>query len=400
MSTAIEINAYSSSGTRIFEKAILSFWQMNGPVSNAPAIYAPHQRFAAHDLLQFAEDVVAAIGASRSDARAVATNLVEADMRGVATHGVVRLPSYRRQVEDGEVDVKATPSLVRGEQAAVLVDGRHAFGAVTADFCLELATERAHKYGVAAASAYHCTHFGAAAHYTLRAARAGFVAIVAANTPAVMAPAGGKAAAIGNNPLSVGAPMPAGRDPVVLDMAQSVVARGRIKLAEMRGDSIPADWAVDVDGVPTSDANAALTGALLAFGGYKGYGLAVAVEILTSVLAGAGLSPELVNTSMTGTAVPRPGAVVGSVGHLFLVLDPNAFVGRPAFESAMARFVDALKSVDPAPGHDEVLLPGELEARAARAAARDGVPLAPATIQLLSELGQNLSVSLPEVIQQ
>jgi LDH2 family malate/lactate/ureidoglycolate dehydrogenase len=371
---------------------------MTIPVSNAPAISAPPQRFAAEDLLQFAEDVVVAIGGSPADARAVAMNLVEADMRGVGTHGVVRLPSYRRQVQDGEVDVRATPSLVRGDRAALVVDGAHAFGAVTAGFCLDLATERAKEFGVAAASAFHCTHFGAAAHYTLRAARAGFVAIAAANTPAVMAPYGGKSAAIGNNPLSIAAPMPPGRQPIVLDMAQSVVARGRIKLAEMRGDSIPDDWAVDADGLPTGDASAALAGALLAFGGYKGYGLAVAVEILTSVLAGAGLSPELVNTSMTGPPIARPGAVVGSVGYYFLVLDPDAFLGRSAFESAMARFADAMKAVDPAPGHEEVLLPGELEARAARAAARDGVPVAPATVLLLSELGQELSVPLPEVL--
>jgi LDH2 family malate/lactate/ureidoglycolate dehydrogenase len=170
-----------------------------------------------------------------SEAAALVTeSLLQADIRGVATHGSVRLPSYCHEVRDGVVDAQAEPVILadRGG-AAVFVDGRHAFGAVTATFCLDLAVERALAGGVGSISARHCAHFGAAAHYALRGAERGCVTIVVSNTPAVMAPYGGGEPAIGNNPFAVAAPMPQGRPAFVLDMAQSVVARGRIKLAEM-----------------------------------------------------------------------------------------------------------------------------------------------------------------------
>jgi LDH2 family malate/lactate/ureidoglycolate dehydrogenase len=282
--------------------------------------------------------------------------------------------------------------------ATAFVDGAQAFGAATANFSMDLALERASGLGVGVAVARRCAHFGAAAHYVLRAARNGYVAFAASNTPAVMAPHGGRSAAIGNNPFALGAAHADGREPLVLDMAQSVVARGRIKLAEMAGESIPEHWAIAPDGLPTADPTAALAGALLASGGYKGYGIALAVEILTSVLSGSLLSPELLNTSMTGEAISRPGAVVGNQSQIFVALDPTAFAGREVFTAGLARLAEAMKSVDPAPGYEEVLVPGEPEERAAADAAALGVPLADATIALLSDLAEALSLDFPNPI--
>jgi LDH2 family malate/lactate/ureidoglycolate dehydrogenase len=351
------------------------------------------------DLLRFGEQVLGALNVRAPVAEAVALSLVEADSRGVPTHGLVRLPSYVRQVQTGEVRPEAEPRVLGDRGAAVHVDGANAFGAVTANFSLDLALERSGVHGVGVVSARRCAHFGAAALYPLRAARRGFVALVASNTPAVMAPYGGRHAAIGNNPLAIAAPMPDGREPFVLDFAQSVVARGHVKLAEMRGESIPSGWALGPDGEPTTDPAVALSGALLPFGGYKGYGLALAVEVLTSVLAGADLSPDLLNTSMTGAPANRPGARVGSVGQLFVVLDPSAFAGRDGFLSGMDRLVAAMKSVPPASGFSEVLLPGEPELRAAEFAARRGIPLTQSTLKLLSDLAQSLSLTFPEAIE-
>lgn len=220
--------------------------------------------------------------------------------------------------------------------------------------------------------------------------------IVFSNTPAVMAPYGGGEPAIGNNPFAVAAPMPPGRPAFVLDMAQSVVARGRIKLAEMAGATILEDWAVDQEGRPTTDPTAALAGALPAFGGYKGSGIALVIELLTSVLAGSTLGPQMVNTSMTGAVARRPGVNVGSPSQLFLALDPDAFAGREAFADGIRRLADAIKAVRPAVGVDEVLLPGELEHRAAADAERSGVPLAPSTVQFLSEFATSASLPFPE----
>jgi LDH2 family malate/lactate/ureidoglycolate dehydrogenase len=202
---------------------------------------------------------------------------------------------------------------------------------------------------------------------------------------------------VGNNPIAIAAPM-ADDEPFVLDMAQTVVARGRIKLAEMAGEPIPAGWAIDPDGLPTSDPSRALAGALLPFGGYKGYGLALAVEALTGVLAGAGLSPELANTSMTGNPASREGTQPGSVGSFYLALDPEAFTGRAHYEATLARLREGVTSVRRAPGSNEVLFPGELERRATEDARENGVPLARGTVAMLDELAADLDIKIPEPV--
>jgi LDH2 family malate/lactate/ureidoglycolate dehydrogenase len=352
-------------------------------------------RFREQDLFEFGEQVLGAIGAPPAAAAAVAESLTQADVRGVGTHGLVRLPSYRRQIEKGEVNVTAEPRIAREHGATALVDGGQAFGALTANFSIEIAMERAERHGAGVAAAFGCMHFGTAAHYALRAARHGMVGLAAANTPGLMAPFGGAEPALGNNPFAIAAPMPEGREPFVLDMAQTVVARGRIKLAEMNGQPIPGDWALDPDGRPTTDPTQALAGALLPFGGYKGYGLALAVEALTGVLAGAGLSPELANTSMTGAPVSRRNAKVGSVGNLFLALDPERFGGLAVFRDGLGRLTGAMKAVRPADGFSEVLIPGEREARAAATAALEGVPLARSTIETLEAMAAELGVPFP-----
>jgi LDH2 family malate/lactate/ureidoglycolate dehydrogenase len=353
------------------------------------------QRFQEAELLRFAQRVLTALDTPPATARIVAESLVEADVRGVATHGVVRLPSYRRQVDDQEVRAQAQPRVVHEHGATAYVDGGQAFGALTAEFCIDLATERAERHGVGAVSARGCMHFGAAARYALRAAQRGLVGIVATNTPGVMAPYGGLAPVVGNNPFAIAAPMPGGRPAFVLDMAQTVVARGRIKLAEMNEMEIPEGWALDADGEPTTDPTAALAGALLPFGGYKGYGLALAVEVLTAALAGAGLSSELANTSMTGRPAAREGVKVGSVGNLFIALAPDAFAGRDVFGQALLRIADAVTSVSPRAGFSEVLLPGQLEARATADAAENGVPLSAPTVAQLGDLAAGLGIASP-----
>ncbi len=346
--------------------------------------------------MRFGEAALRALGTPDHAASLVAQSLVQADVRGVATHGIVRLPSYRAQLMAGEVCPTAAPEVLTDHGGAtVFVDGHHAFGAVTARFCMDLAAERARELGAGVVCARNCSHFGAAAHYALQGAERGCVAFAASNTPAVMAPYGGRQATIGNNPFAIAAPSSGERLPFVLDIAQSVVARGRIKLAEMAGQRIPEGWAIDREGRPTSDPTAGLGGALLAVGGHKGSGLALAIELITSVLSGSRIGAELQNTSMTGAAGRRGGGAVGSVSQLFLALDPDAFAGSEAFAAGFEKLAAAISGAEPAPGFDEVLLPGEREYRAAQQAATAGVELAPTTVQLLDELASELSLSTP-----
>jgi LDH2 family malate/lactate/ureidoglycolate dehydrogenase len=210
-----------------------------------------------------------------------------------------------------------------------------------------------------------------------------------------MAPWGGAEAGLGNNPLSVAAPMPDGVPPFLLDFAQSAVSRGRIKLAERGGKPIPSSWALDPAGRPTTDPSAALAGALLPSGGHKGYALALAIEVLTGVLAGGELGPELINASLTGTASSSSAVRVGTVGSLYVAVDPAYFVGREAFLARMGRLRELIKATSPAPGFDEVLVPGEPEARAAEKAFAGGIELEESTIAELVDLGGSASVAFP-----
>jgi LDH2 family malate/lactate/ureidoglycolate dehydrogenase len=257
------------------------------------------------------------------------------------------------------------------------------------------AIARAERFGVGFVAARGCTHFGAAAFYTLRAAERGLIGVAATSTPGVMAPWGGAEGRLGNNPLSVAAPMPDGMPPFALDLAQSAVSRGRIKLAELRGEEIPEEWAIDPGGLPTRDPVEALAGALLPSGGHKGSGLALAIEVLTSVLAGGELGPELVNTSMTGSANSTSTTRTGTVGSVYIAVDPDRFVGRQAFRTRMGRLAELIVSTPPAPGFGEVVLPGTIEARAQRVADTDGVPLDDSTVELLVALGASEAVSFP-----
>jgi LDH2 family malate/lactate/ureidoglycolate dehydrogenase len=210
-----------------------------------------------------------------------------------------------------------------------------------------------------------------------------------------MAPWGGAEARLGNNPLSVAAPMPNGEPPFVLDFAQSAVSRGRIKLAELNGESIPDSWALDAEGRPTIDPVAALSGALLPSGGHKGYGLAFAIEVLTGVLAGGELGPDLINASLTGSARSSSATRIGTVGSLYVAVDPARFAGRQEFGARMARLRDLIKATPPAPGFEEVLIPGEPEARATEKAQLRGIELEESTVRVLTDLGAAESVAFP-----
>ncbi|MEA2135461.1 MAG: hypothetical protein QOC68_3370 [Solirubrobacteraceae bacterium] len=353
-------------------------------------------RFAEPDLRRFSEAVLSRLGAPAAEAAVVTDSLIDADRRGVHTHGLVRLPSYCNLMRSGEVVLGVIPRISPEDGAVGMIDGRRGFGAVLGTYAVDQAILRAGRHGVALVTVRDANHFGAAAYYARRAANAGMVAVAATNTPAVMAPSGGAGPRLGNNPFSIAAPMPAGRPPFVLDMAQTAVSRGRIKLAEMAGVAIPQDWALAPDGSATTDPTEALAGALLPFGGYKGYGLALGVELLAGVLSGASLSPELVNTGMTGRRSTVTGEIPNSaVGNAYLVVDPEAFVGRDEYVVRMGRLADAIKATPSAPGVAEVLLPGELEARSEVEANRAGVALDPSGVDALERLGREHRLELP-----
>lgn len=342
--------------------------------------------------------ILSKVEVGESDAAVVADCLLDADRRGVHSHGLARLPSYVAQIEAAEVDVAARPVL-RGEAGpAAWVDANHCLGAVSSVLAMDAAIERALGFGIGAVTVREGNHFGAAAYYTQRAARRGLVGVTVTGTPGVMAPSGGTDPVLGNNPLSVAAPSGDGRAPFVLDMAQTAVARGRIKLAEEAGEEIPAGWALDSAGRPTTDPTAALDGALLPFGGYKASALTMALEVLTAALSGSPLSFELRNTGFTGDVRPGlPADGQGSgVGVLHLAIDPARFGADAGFPERVRALGEAVSSVRRAPGVETApVVPGAPEAERAARADRDGVAVHPPTGEALRALADRLGLVLP-----
>jgi len=252
---------------------------------------------------------------------------------------------------------------------------------VAAIFATDLCVGLAREHGVGAVAVRHSSHYGAAAIYSRRAAAAGMVALSLTNSDPLVIPFGGTEAALGTNPISLAAPTASGV--FDLDLATSQVAINRIFNARDEGRPIPEGWGVDEHGRSTTDPAKVRAGVPL--GGYKGYALALLVEILSGVLAGAGVRHA-------AGELYGPASTPQDVGHFFLVLDPERTVGRAHFATVLEGMLDELRATPPAPGHDEVLVPGDPEARAHAERSRTGIPIAPGLWEMLRALGEELGV--------
>ncbi len=304
------------------------------------------------------------LGLEAEDAAAAAAVLLYANLRGIPSHGISRLPAYMRRVGAGSARGTAGMRVVAERGGLVRVDAAGALGPAAALRATDLAIERAAAHGLGVVALGGAGHFGAAGFYAMRAARAGMLALVASNGPAGIAPHGAGAPFLGSNPLAIAAPIP-GRDEFVLDIATSVVARGKVIAARDAGEPIPAGVAIDATGQPTTDAEAALAGSLLPFGGAKGSGLAMAIQLLAVLLAGADFDRDA--APMFGDPARRQ-----NLGQIFLVLDPAGIADR----SGPARLGDlmaALHRLPPREGEGSVRYPGERAAQRERESLRLGV---------------------------
>ncbi|HKI57058.1 MAG TPA: Ldh family oxidoreductase [Trueperaceae bacterium] len=338
---------------------------------------------------QALEDVTAGLfrkrGLDPADARLVASHLVRADARGLHSHGLLRLGFYLSKLDAGTMSPVTSLSAVGGIPGLPLLSANNGVGQVAAARAMERAMGAAREHGVAALLVRHSNHFGVAQLFTLQAAEAGLIGIVLTNASPAMAPTGGAEKLLGTNPWSVAAPR-AGGDPLVVDMANTVVARGKILAARQEGRSIPEGWALDAEGRPTTDPEAALAGMVLPMAGHKGYAVSLAVELLTGILAGGGWLDEV--------HYPGHAERVGNVTHLFAAIDPEQ-VGGPGYAERVLDAATRIKAVRRAPGVDEVLLPGEPEARSERQAQRLGVALAPEVIALVEGYADEARILCP-----
>jgi ureidoglycolate dehydrogenase (NAD+) len=335
------------------------------------------------ELTRLAVRVLEARGIAKSDAEDAARILVTGDLMGHATHGVLRLESYGERLRSGAMSADAAIGVEELAPAIVRVEGANALGPRVGMKALREAMARASSLGVGIAFARNSNHFGAIAPYCLIAAEQGFASMIGTNASTTIAPTGGADTRLGNNPLGFGVPRPGGR-PVILDMAMSVVARGKIRAALKEGRSIPATWATDANGNPTTDPKAALDGFLLPFGGYKGYGLALIVDLLAGVLSGAAYLTH-VNSWLDDPEKP------GNLGHFFIAIDTRVLGSTEWLAKRMADFdaiVHGTPRADPATA---VRLPGEIELDRLERHRRDGVAVDPALVARLEALAVSRS---------
>ena len=323
-------------------------------------------RIAPDRLLAFATAAYRTTGLGEAEAALCADTLVQADLWGHQSHGVLRLPWYMARLKAGVCDPAARPELVVDAGAVSVMDGHEGMGQVTAARAADEAIARAKRHGIGAVAVRNSNHFGTALYFTLMGARAGCVAFLSTNASPAMAPWGGRKKLVGNNPWSWAAPA-GDRPPMVLDMANTGVARGKVYLARQRGERIPEGWALDAGGAPTTDPQAAIDGIILPMGGHKGYAISVVMDMLSGVLTGSGFGP--------GVSGPYQAEKRSGAGHMMIALNITAFQPLDLFERRMDEMIAGLKSAPLAQGVEEIFYPGEIEARNDVANRRDGLLL-------------------------
>ena len=341
-------------------------------------------RIAADALRRFGTDVLTRLGVPDDDATLVADSLVQADLWGHQSHGLLRLPWYAARVRSGAMRAVTDPVVLSDTGPLLLLDGRDGIGQVLTERARRLAVDRARAQGVGVVGVRNSNHFGTAMYWTRRAAADGLVAVLTTNASPAMAPWGGREKRLGTNPWSIAAPGPDGRV-VAVDIANTAVARGKIYLAKNRGEAIPESWAMTADGAPTTDPAEGVLGVLLPMAGHKGYAISFLMDVLSGALTGSG-----VGTEVRGPYEPEGAS---RCGHLFLALDPAAFGDVAAFEDRVRRLIDEVKGAPLAQGFDEVYYPGEVEDRTeAVNLAAGGVVLAAESLTELSRLGAETGV--------
>lgn len=317
------------------------------------------------ELQALAASALRGAGLVEADATCAASILVTADLLGLPTHGTSRVISYAERVSLGGIDPRAAIAVERVAPALSRINGANGMGPVVGHRALAAALDCAREAGIGAAFVRASNHFGPIAPYCLIAAEQGFATIIGSNATTTIAPTGGAQARLGNSPLGFGLPYPGGR-PIILDMALSVVARAKIRDALKGGRVIPETWATDAEGRATTDPRAALDGFLLPIGGYKGYGLALIVDLFAGLLSGAAY---LTHVESWSEHPERP----QNLGHFFIAIDTKRLGNVKWLAERMADFTAIVHDTPRAEPSTPVRLPGELELDALERNRREGV---------------------------
>lgn len=334
-------------------------------------------------LRSFVEKIYLACRVNAHDAQLLADSLVQADLWGHQSHGVLRTFWYADRFASGATQIEAPPQIVTDAGAVCVIDGCDGIGQSLAAIAMQEAIKRAKTYGVGAASVRNSGHFGTAMYFSRMAAQADCIGVVTTNASPAMAPWGGREKRVGNNPWSIAAP--AGQyQPFMFDMANTVVARGKLYLARSRNEKIPLGWAIDQDGVNTTDPQAGILGNILPVGGHKGYGISLAMDVLSGILSASAFAD-----SVHGPYEPDKRS---GVGHFMLALHISAFRPLTEFIADMERMLATMKNAPRAKGVEEIFYPGEIEARADSVQRETGIQLPQDTFDELNRRAAPLGV--------
>ncbi|OHE91353.1 malate/L-lactate dehydrogenase [Colletotrichum orchidophilum] len=329
----------------------------------------------ASEARRLVEDILKGNGVPAENSKIVARCLVAADLRGVDTHGMNRIPSYMERVRQGVLNAAAQPELKQVTPVVAHVDGKNGFGFVAAEMGMAAAIESAKTFGIGMASVSHSNHFGMSAWVVQQALDADMMSLVFTNSSPALPAWGGQSKLMGVSPIACGAP--GKHKPFILDMAPSVAARGKIYKAKRRGEKIPLDWALDAEGRPTDDPAAALGGVMLPMGGPKGSALAIMMDVFSGVFSGSAFAGHVTN--------PYDPSKPADVGHFLIAIKPDLFMSLDDFRERMEYLYQRVVGSDKAAGVDRIYFPGEIEQLQQQEREKTGIPLVQAEIDALNE---------------
>lgn len=352
------------------------------------------------NLYSFVKRVMMKCGVPEESAHNVADNLVVSNLRGIDSHGVGRVKRYVEGIRDGYIIPDISPEVVIENSVLANVDARNGVGQNAGVFGMNLAIEKGRKEGIGLVTVFNSNHYGFAGYYAMKALEHNLIGISLTNSEPLVVPTFAKDAILGTNPISIAVPGSRNR-PWVMDLATSVVPRGKLEVYERLGKKTPMGWATDERGISTDDPSKVLENVLYGYGGgilplggegelhsgHKGYGLAMMVDVLSGVLPGSSFGPEVV--AFKGDKMNHP-----RVGHFFLVLDPAFFMDIEAFKKRMDDYVDLLHKCDKAENCPRVYVHGEKEFEMHDARERDGIPLDAKTVESLLGFAEEFEATI------
>lgn len=338
-------------------------------------------------LRNFGTIILQKVGVPRDDAQIVADSMIEANLRGVDSHGISRIKVYVDKIRAGAINPSGEIKILKDFNAIGLISGNDSLGQSTAYKAMNIAIEKARVYGIGAVGVQHTNHIGMASYYTLQAIEHDMIGLVLTNGSPNMPPLGGRQAMLGTNPLALG--IPSGKEaPYIMDIATSQASRGKIILAAKQGLPIPSDWAFTKEGLPTTDPNEALKGLVQPMAGHKGYVLSLGLDIMSGVLTGSRYADKIPHMYDFSKNEPQ------NIGNWIQAVNIEAFIELDLFKERMDDILRVMKNCDREPGCERIYTPGEIEYETRIKRLQQGIPVSKEVADELNNLSKDYNISI------